>query len=214
LSTFRTGPRRTTRRPQAPQSPDAHRINQRITARQVRVIDADGNQLGVIPLKQALTVAEESGLDLVEVSPNSSPPVCKVMDYGKFKYKAQKKEAEARKKRTDNTVKELRIRYRTDSGDLETKLKHAREFLLEGDKVKFSMRFRGREIMYVDLGNEKFESIIQSLADVASVDERSPLGGRQIYIVLAPTKAAAKVKTVAAKPTENSDKKRSKEATA
>jgi translation initiation factor IF-3 len=193
LSNFRSGLRRG-KRPYPPQSPDVHKINQRITAREVRVIDAQGEQAGVLSLRDALALAEESGLDLVEVAPNSRPPVCKVMDYGKFKYRAQKKEAEARKKRTDNTVKELRIRYRTDSGDLETKLKRARTFLEEGDKVKFSMRFKGREVMYVDLGNEKFQLIIDQLADVASVDERSPLSGRQIYIVLAPTKAPIKKK--------------------
>lgn len=139
---------------------------------------------------QALKVAEERLLDLVEVSPNSDPPVCKLMDYGKFKYKEQKKEAEARKKRVETSIKELRIRYRTDSGDLETKLKKAREFLAEGDKVKFSMRFRGREVMYIDLGLEKFSEISQRLSDVATIDERSPARGRQIYMVFAPIKAA------------------------
>jgi translation initiation factor IF-3 len=110
------------------------------------------------------------------------------MDYGKFKYKEQKKEAEAKKKRSESTIKELRIRYRTDVGDLETKLKQARDFLAEGDKVKFSMRFKGREVAYVELGLEKFKQIIERLADVATVDERSPGYGRQIHIVLAPAK--------------------------
>jgi len=172
-----------------PVSPDAHRINERITVPQVRLIADDGEQLGILSTPEAIRVAEERELDLVEVSPNADPPVCKLMDYGKFKYKEQKKEAEARKKRTEMTIKELRIRYRTDSGDLETKLKKAREFLDEGDKVKFSMRFRGREVMYLELGLEKFEEIISKLADVSTVDERSPARGRQIYIVLAPTKA-------------------------
>jgi translation initiation factor IF-3 len=103
-------------------------------------------------------------------------------------YKEQKKEAEAKKNRTENTIKELRLRYRTDSGDLEVKLKHAREFLAEGDKVKFVMRFKGREAMYTDLGREKFDVIIQRLADVAVVDERSPAFGRQIHITFAPAK--------------------------
>jgi len=171
-----------------PVSPDAHRINERITVPQVRLIADDGEQLGILSTPEAIRVAEERELDLVEVSPNADPPVCKLMDYGKFKYKEQKKEAEARKKRTEMTIKELRIRYRTDSGDLETKLKKAREFLDEGDKVKFSMRFRGREVMYLELGLEKFEEIISKLSDVSTVDERSPARGRQIYIVLAPTK--------------------------
>jgi translation initiation factor IF-3 len=136
--------------------------------------------------------AEAAGLDLAEIAPEASPPVCKILDYGKLKYREQKKEAEARKKRTENIVKELRIRYRTDVGDLETKLKHARDFLGEGDKVKFSMRFKGREVMYVDLGDEKFKTIIERLSDVATVDEKSPLTGKQIYIVLAPLKGSVK----------------------
>jgi hypothetical protein len=116
------------------------------------------------------------------------------MDYGKFKYKEQKKEAEAKKNRSEIEIKELRIRYRTDSGDLETKLKKAREFLAAGDKVKFSMRFKGREVMYTDLGVDKLQEIITELAEVSTVDERSPARGRQIYIVLAPVKGPAAVK--------------------
>ncbi len=183
------GPRR--RRKFQPEKEDTHRINKRIKAPKVRLISDDGEQLGILITTQALSIAEEKELDLVEVSPNADPPVCKLMDYGKFKYREQKKEAEAKKKRSETTVKELRIRYRTDVGDLETKLKKAREFLAEGDKVKFSMRFRGREVMYTELGIEKFNEIIESLADIATVDERSPERGRQIYIVLAPQKQAA-----------------------
>lgn len=168
--------------------PDAHRINEYITAREVRVIAEDGQQLGILSLAQALAEAEKVEKDLVEVAPEAKPPVCRLMDYGKFKYREQKKEAEARKKRTENTIKELRIRYRTDTGDLETKLKHAREFLGEGDKVKFSMRFKGREIMYVNLGVEKLNMIAQRLSDIAVIDEQSPPQGRQIYMVFAPSK--------------------------
>lgn len=173
-------------RPQQPE--EAHKINDRITAREVRLIADDGEQLGILPLRDAIKLAEERDLDVVEVAPTAKPPVCRLMDYGKFKYKEQKKEAEARKKRAENTVKELRIRYRTDSGDLETKLKHAREFLEEGDKVKFSMRFKGREVMYMQLGDEKLNQIIERLSDIASVDEKSPLSGRQIHLTLAPKK--------------------------
>jgi translation initiation factor IF-3 len=173
---------------QRQQPEDAHRINDRIIAREVRVIGADGAQLGILLTAKALELAEQAELDLVEVSPNAKPPVCKLMDYGKFKYREQKKEAAAKKKRSETTIKELRIRYRTDVGDLETKLRQAREFLAEGDKVKFSMRFRGREVMYMDLGKEKFDLIVERLKDAASVDERSPLSGRQIYVVLAPLK--------------------------
>jgi len=170
----------------APQ--DAHRINHKITAKEVRLIAGDGEQLGVMTLRDALQAAEDADLDLMEVSPNANPPVCKLIDYGKFKYKEQKKETEAKKKRSEQQIKELRIRYRTDVGDLETKLKRAREFLEEGDKVKFSMRFKGREIMYIDLGREKFDTIVARLADVATVDERSPQQGRQLFMTLAPLK--------------------------
>lgn len=183
---FRRGGRG--RRPQPQAQPDAHRINDKITAKKVRLISNDGEQMGIMLTSAAIKVAEERELDLVEVGAKADPPVCKLMDYGKFKYKEQKKEAEAKKKRSEISVKELRIRYRTDSGDLETKLKKAREFLEEGDKVKFSMRFRGREIMYLDLGVEKFDEIVEELSDVAEVDERSPARGRQIYVVLAPVK--------------------------
>lgn len=186
---FRGGGGRRFLRPQQP--PDEHRINDFITAREVRVIAPDGEQLGVLQLRDALAKAQEFELDLVEVAPQAKPPVCKILDYGKFKYKEQKKEAEAKKKRTEIETKEIRIRYRTDVGDLETKLQHAREFIAEGDKVKFVMRFKGREAMYLDLGREKFEEIKQRLADVATVDESSPIAGRQIHIVFAPLKSQA-----------------------
>jgi translation initiation factor IF-3 len=174
------------RRPVAP--PDTHKINELIQAKEVRVISPTGEQLGVLQIRDALAKAQEFELDLVEVSPAAKPPVCKILDYGKFKYKEQKKEAEARKNRTETSIKELRLRYRTDVGDLETKLKQAREFIGEGDKVKFVMRFKGREAMYIDLGKEKFDQIVQNLSDIAVVDERSPTTGRQIHITFAPAK--------------------------
>jgi len=128
-----------------PVQPDTHRINEFIQAKEVRVISPTGEQLGVLSIRDALAKAQELELDLVEVSAQAKPPVCKILDYGKFKYKEQKKEAEARKNRSETTIKELRLRYRTDTGDLEIKLRQAREFLGEGDKVKFVMRFKGRE---------------------------------------------------------------------
>ena len=155
---------------------------------EVRVIDDAGEQLGVITTREALTIAEGKGLDLVEVAAEAKPPVCRIMDYGKFKYREQKKEAEARKKRTETEIKEIRIRYRTDTGDLETKLRQAREFLGEGNKVKFSMRFKGREIAYVSLGVEKFHQIAERLKDVAVVDEKTPPEGKQMHIVFSPSK--------------------------
>jgi translation initiation factor IF-3 len=177
------------RRP--PVQPDTHRINEFIQAKEVRVISPTGEQLGVLSIRDALAKAQELELDLVEVSAQAKPPVCKILDYGKFKYKEQKKEAEARKNRSETTIKELRLRYRTDSGDLEIKLRQAREFIGEGDKVKFVMRFKGREAMYVDLGKEKLQQIKQALADVAVVDEESSMGSRQIHMTLAPAKGAA-----------------------
>ncbi len=170
------------------QEQDAHRINFRITAREVRVIGPEGEQLGVLQTAAAIKIAQEAELDLVEVAPQAQPPVCKILDYGKFKYKEQKKEAEAKKKRTEVEIKELRIRYRTDVGDLETKLKHAREFLEEGNKVKFTMRFRGREGMYKNLGIEKLKEIAARLADIAIIDDRSGMMGNQLHMTFAPSK--------------------------
>ena len=185
MSSFRRGGQRG----QKPPSPDAHRINKRIKASELRVIGDKGEQLGILSLQDALNAAEEAGLDLVEVAPTGKPPVCKLMDYGKFKYREQKKLAEARKKRSETSIKELRIRYRTEKADLDTKLKRAREFLDAGDKVKFSMRFRGREIVYLDLGIEKFKEIAEALQDVATIDDQSPPRGRQIHITFAPAKS-------------------------
>lgn len=167
---------------------DAHRINHHIRVPNVRLIDDEGEQLGIVETPKALSIAQDKGLDLVEVAPNSKPPVCKILDYGKFKYQEQKKKAEAKKNRVQISLKEIRVRYRTDSGDLETKLNRARQFLAEGDKVKFSMRFRGREIVYGELGQKVLVNIAKSLKDVAEIDERGPLNARQIYIVFKPIK--------------------------
>ncbi len=169
---------------------DTHRTNKYIRAKEVRLVGEDGEQFGILKIEDALAKAQDAGLDLVEVAPNGKPPVCKLLDYGKFKYKEQKKQAEARKKRNEISIKELRIRYRTDKGDLDTKLKKARQFLEEGDKVKFSMRFRGREIAHMDLGFAKFNEIKEELKDISIIDEQSPPRGRQIFIVFAPLKAA------------------------
>lgn len=168
---------------------DEHRINFKIRCPEVRLIGDDGEQLGIMPTNEARKIAEDKGLDLVEVAPNAKPPVCKIMDYGKFKYREQKKEMAAKKKRSETETKEIRIRYRTDKGDLQTKLKQARGFIESGDKVKFSMRFKGREAMYVNLGVEKLNEITQALADIAVIDEQSKMQGNNIYIVYAPDKS-------------------------
>ena len=166
------------------QKQEKHRINEKIKAQQVRVISDDGEQVGIQPLQQALSLATERNLDLVEIAPQASPPVCKLIDYGKYKYQLQKKEAEAKKKQTDNAVKELKIGYRTDIGDLKTKLRHARSFLSNGNKVKFSMRFKGREKAFVHLGRKKLEAIVQQLGDVAKVYEHNFRGRTQMHVVL------------------------------
>ena len=165
---------------------DQYRINDRIRAQQVRVIDGDGEQVGIQPLQQALSLAQERQLDLVEIAPQADPPVCKLIDYGKFKYQLQKKESEAKKKQTDNAVKELKIGYRTDIGDLKTKIRQARNFLSSGNRVKISMRFKGREKAFVHLGKEKLEQIVEQLSDVANVYERNLRSRSQVYITVSP----------------------------
>ena len=171
------------------QQAEDHRINFKIRCPEVRLIGDDGEQLGIMPTNDARKIAEDKGLDLVEVAPNAKPPVCKIMDYGKFKYREQKKEMAAKKKRTETETKELRIRYRTDKGDLQTKLKQARSFIENGDKVKFSMRFKGREAMYINVGVQKLNEITEALSDIAVIDEQSKPQGNNIYVVYAPDKS-------------------------
>lgn len=168
------------------QNQDKHRINAKISAQQVRVVDSNGEQIGIKPLQEALILAQEKQLDLVEIAPKASPPVCKLIDYGKYKYQLQKKEAEAKKNQTENTIKELKIRYCTDVGDLKTKLRHARNFLSDGNKVKFSMRFRGREKAFVHLGQQKLEQIVGQLADVSKVYELNSRSRSQMHVILTP----------------------------
>ena len=166
------------------QKQDKHKINKRIRAEQVRLIDENGEQVGIQPLEQALAFATGKQLDLVEIAPQASPPVCKVIDYGKYKYQLQKKESEAKKKQKDNAIKELKVRYCTDVGDLKTKLRHARNFLSDGNKVKFSMRFRGREKAFVHLGKEKLKDIARQLSDVAEIYEQNFRGRSVMHVVL------------------------------
>ena len=168
------------------QKQDKHKINDKIRAQEVRIIAADGEQVGIKPLQEALALATEQQLDLVEIAPQASPPVCKLIDYGKYKYQLQKKEAEAKKNQKDNAVKELKIGYSTDVGDLKTKLRHARNFLSDGNKVKFSMRFRGREKAFVHLGKAKLEEIVGQLSDIAKVYEQNLRGRSQMHITLIP----------------------------
>ena len=168
------------------QKQEKYLINEQITAPQVRLVGGDGEQIGIVSREQALERAESSGLDLVEVAPGSSPPVCRLLDYGKLKYREQKKAAEARKRTATNTVKELRVRYSTDKHDLETKINRAKKFLASGDRVKFLMRFRGREVVYKELGLQVFADIVEQLEDIAIVEEQTPLLGNRMILNLAP----------------------------
>ncbi len=196
---------------QQPQQQEDHRINFQIRCPEVRLIGDDGEQLGILPTNEARKIADDRGLDLVEVAPNAKPPVCKIMDYGKFKYREQKKEMAAKKKRVETETKELRIRYRTDKGDLQTKLKQARSFLMSGDKVKFSMRFKGREAMYINLGIEKLNEITEALSDIALVDDQSKQQGNSIYIVYALDKSKKIPVPTQQKDVKEKDKKGEKE---
>ena len=167
---------------------DEHRINDRIEAREVRLVDQDGGMVGVVALRDALTRAEDVGLDLVEISPNASPPVCKILDYGKFKYEAQKKANAARKKQRVIEVKEIKMRPSIDDNDYSIKMKKVREFLDEGDKVKVTMRFRGREMAHQHLAMNILEKVREDMADLAKIEQFPKLEGRQMIMVMAPIK--------------------------
>ena len=152
----------------------------------MRVIGADGSQLGIIPIEKALQLAAEAQLDLVEVAPNAEPPVCKIMDYGKFKYQQNKRSQEAKKKASVIQVKEVKIRPKTDDHDLEFKIRHIRRFLAQKDKAKVTMLFRGREIVYVDLGMKLLDRVLEALQDEAVIGQKPKMEGRNLVMVLAP----------------------------
>ncbi len=166
------------------------RINRRIRIPQVRVIDSDGSQIGVISTSEALALAEERGLDLVEVSPKARPPVCKIMDYGKYMYEQNKSAKEAKKRQHVTVVKEIKMRPKIEKHDYEFKVRHAREFLAAGDKVKCTVIFRGRELAHKELGAKIINRAVEDLADVAQVEVSLRHEGRSIVIVLAPLPAS------------------------
>ena len=161
-------------------------MNGAIRAPQVRCIDPEGNQLGVISTLDALARAEDFGLDLVEVQPNVDPPVCKILDYGKFKYEAQKRANEARKKQKVIEVKEIKLRPNIDEHDYQVKMRSVQKFLGSGDKVKVTLRFRGREMAHQDLGAEVLSRVRAETEDYAKVEAMPKLEGRQMIMVLAP----------------------------
>lgn len=174
---------------------DEHRINERIRVPQVRLIDEKGEQVGIVPTQEALQMARERGLDLMEISPNAQPPVCKICDYGKFKYEKKKKDHIAKKKQTVIKVKEVQLRPQTDQHDLDYKFKNVRQFLIDGDKAKICIMFRGREITYVDQGFKMMKQLQEMVADVATVEAAPKLEGKRLIMVLSPgaaPKAAAK----------------------
>jgi len=162
------------------------RINQGIRAREVRVIDPDGKQLGILGVREALAAAAEFGLDLVEVSPTANPPVCKIMDYGRFKYEQTKKQQEAKKKQTTFQLKEIKVRPKTGEHDLQTKLGHMKKFLERKDKVKVTVMFRGREIALSDRGRELLQQIATEMEELAVVEQYPKFEGRTMIMVLAP----------------------------
>lgn len=174
------------------QDKDGLRVNREIRAPQVRVIDEAGEMLGVMTVPEGIRLAEERGLDLIEIAPTASPPTCKIMDYGKWKYENKKKQAAARKKQVIVSVKEVQLRPRTDQHDFDTKMKHARRFLLEGDKVKVNLRFMGREMAHQELGLVLLKKVIETLKDLATTEAPPKTEGRQMFVLLAPD--AVKVK--------------------
>ena len=162
------------------------RVNRRIKAREVRVIDPDGNQLGIMPLDEALNSALEMDLDLVEVATKSDPPVCRIMDYGKFKYQQSKKSQESRKKQVVIHLKEIKLRPKTDEHDFQFKVRHMERFLKEGNKVKVSMIFRGREIMHPDIGEKILQRVIEFTKEFGIVEQAPKKEGRAMNMILAP----------------------------
>lgn len=171
---------------QAPPVKDGPRTNEQIDSRTVRLVGADGEMVGVVPLGEALDAAADAGLDLVEVSPNAEPPVCKLLDYGRFKYEAQKKKNEARKKQKVIEVKEIKLRPGIEQHDYDIKMKAARRFLENGDKVKVTMRFRGRELAHQDLGAKVLIRVREELDEAAKVEQMPRMEGRQMVMVVAP----------------------------
>lgn len=169
-----------------PRRDDGPRINKKITVAEVRLVDADGEMQGVVKLDAALEMAEDAGLDLVEVSPNASPPVCKILDYGKYKYEQQKKANEARKKQKTVEVKEVKLTQRIEKNDYEVKMRNARRFLEDGNKVKVSMRFRGREMAHQNIGRELFSRMKEELVELCNVELEPKFEGRQMIMILGP----------------------------
>jgi translation initiation factor IF-3 len=176
------------RKGDAPISTTDARINERIRAREVRLVGHDGEQIGVKPLPEALHIAREHDLDLVEVAPNANPPVCKIMDFGKFKYEQDVRRKESRRKTSNVVIKEMKFRPKIDEHDYSTKTKHVERFLNEGSKVKITIMFRGREMAHPELGKKILDRIAEQVKDVGNVEAAPRVDGRNMLMVLAPVK--------------------------
>ena len=166
-----------------PQGPKA---NERIRALDVQVIGSDGNNLGTLPIKKAIELARHENLDLIEISPNSNPPVCKIMDMGKYKYDLQKKANQAKKKQKVVSLKEIKLRPGTETHDYNFKIKNAKKFISKGDKVKFTVKFKGREMQHSDLGKNLMNRIIDETKDIAKVESHPKMEGRQMVMIIQP----------------------------
>jgi translation initiation factor IF-3 len=165
---------------------DTVNINEKIRAKEVRLIAEDGQQLGIVPVSEALRLSKEQELDLVEISPKTVPPVCKIMDYGKYKYQIAKKAHDAKKKQAVIHIKEMKLGLKIEEHDLQFKLKHVRGFLEEGCKVKIIIMFRGREVLHIDMGEKLAQKIIETVKDVGAVEQKSRFDGRNIVMIFAP----------------------------
>lgn len=185
-TTIAIRPRDLMTREKPAKSGDSLRVNDEIVSQEVRLVSATGEALGVVPLSQARQLASEAELDLVEISPKSDPPVCKIMNYGKYRYELQKKKNEAKKKQKVVELKEIQIRPGIDQHDFDVKMRAAEKFLRGGDKVKVTMRFRGREINHQSLGLDVLNRVIEGLSEISKVDSHPKLDGKQYLMVLAP----------------------------
>lgn len=172
------------------------RINKEIRAARLRVITEEGEQLGVLALREALMKAEEMGLDLVEIAPTANPPVAKIIDYGKLRYHQAKKEKESKKSQVVIKVKEIKLKPNIDTHDFQTKVKHAREFIIKGNKVRISIMFRGREMLHLDLGQKVVQQFCEDLSDIAMVEAPPKLLGRTMTTVLSPSSKRLKTTAV------------------
>ena len=164
------------------------RRNDMIRAKEVRVIGAEGDQIGILPRNEAVAMDREAGMDLVEVAATTDPPVCRIMDYGKFKYEQQKKKAEAKKRQSVVQIKEIKVRPKTDDHDYDTKIRHIRRFLEDGDRCKVTVFFRGREIVHKDRGLAILDRMVRDLADVAKLEQEPRAEGRTLQMLLVPKK--------------------------